>query len=118
MSSLPIGDKWPSNRVLVLLCGCLTIVLVEPAPSPGEEWLCPRHGMQWITEVDVEYRVRCLDCSVSKPFSKALLQAQLFADQHSRRKPLHRIHVRKGSEVVEVRIPRVVMKTLPFDAPF
>lgn len=115
------AQVWPSNRIVTLTCGCIAVFLVEPPPEVGDDLQCSRrasHGMQWVTEVDTEYRVKCLSCSVSKPFGVALLQAQLFADGHHRRKPLHKIQLRKGATVVEVRVPSAVMETLPFDAPF
>lgn len=112
-------QRWPTNRIVTLMCGCMQITLTELPPKVGDDLYCARHhALQWITAVDTEYRVKCLSCSVSKPFGTALFAAQTFADQHHRRQPLHAVQVRKGPEVVEVRVPRVVMETLPFDAPF
>lgn len=44
----------------------------------------------------------------------AKYQAQLFADKHSRSKPTHRVQVRKGLDVVEIRAPKIFLQELPF----
>ena len=98
-----------------LNCGHYKTVysVTEPLFSQGER--CYRCRVDtFILETNAEYRSRCLDCTSSKGFGTALLAAQMFADKHHRRKPLHRVQIRRGPTVVEVRVPKRNLEELPF----
>lgn len=106
---------YPRSYLLSLNCGCIKRVLSETAPVSGQTVYCVRHRRPVeVSGVDTEYGMRCLDCRSSRLFGRAKLQAQLYADQHSRKKPTHRIQIRDGEKVIEIRSPKRNLQELKF----
>lgn len=115
--------EYPKRWIVKLVCGHTRSLLVVNDPQIGGEAFCAwcRASIH-ITQVDAEFNVKCLDCTSRKYTGLSLLTAQMFADKHSRKQPLHRIQLRSGTTVIEIRAPKINLGMLSFgvasDPPF
>lgn len=118
----PDDAPYPRRWLTILKCGHSVSFLDTDEPTVGQDRHCfhCNDGTSIEKVLDV-YRVKCLTCSSNGVFGVARFQAQLFADKHHRKQPLHVVHVLLGNKIVEVRSPKISMDVLPFgvdDPPF
>lgn len=70
-------------------------------PVPGEEMYCLRcrAAVKVVQQLE-EYRVRCSDCTYSRPFGAARLQSEIAASKHHNRFPYHEVKLWLGARTV------------------
>lgn len=104
--------------VVRLSCDHMTVLATEPQLFADVHCArCRRQSL--IMELAAEYRVRCKArrCSFSKATGAALFAAQLEADKHTRRHPLHPVQILSGDRVIEMRHPKTHNEPLPLEIP-
>lgn len=74
---------------------------VQPTPKIGEVLWCFRCAESVrVIEAPAEYKLRCDDCSYSKPFGVARLNAEIAAAKHRMRHPGHTVKIFNGAKLV------------------
>lgn len=70
-------------------------------PAVGDTMICLRcrHAVK-VTKHREEYRVRCSDCTYSRPFGASRLQAEIAASKHHNRFPYHEVKLWLGAQSV------------------
>jgi hypothetical protein len=68
-------------------------------PEEGDRlWCFTCHAMRTVTAIMEEYRIRCANCSVTRRFGQAKLNAEIFGSRHHQRHPAHEVHLFYGKE--------------------
>lgn len=69
-------------------------------PPVGEVMICLRCRRETkVVKHLEEYRVRCSDCTYSRPFGASRLQAEIAASKHHNRFPYHQVTLWKGAAI-------------------
>lgn len=71
------------------------------------------HGER-CSQINDEWLIRCRTCRYSRRYGQSRMTAHHAADKHARNNPLHTVHIMHGGVIVEVRLPKRFLETLPF----
>lgn len=109
--------RYPRSQILWLSCGCHVRKLRSEPYVIGDDVYCGRHQVAvTVVRADGEWKTRCVSCRGGrKSFGLAKYAAQRFADRHQQKHPDHKVQVMNGDIVVEIRVPRKGLETLPFE---
>lgn len=73
-----------------------------PSPKVGEKLWCPQCRIEVVvTRAPAEFRIRCENCTHSKPFGAAKLNAEIGAAKHRMRYPTHVVRIYDGLKIVK-----------------
>lgn len=72
-------------------------------PQPGDEMICVScRKPVTVTDVVEEYRVRCSNCTFSRPYGQNRVQAEIVGSKHHNRYPHHEVKLFLGTKQVHI----------------
>jgi hypothetical protein len=87
------------DTIILLECGVTIPFRIAP-PKTGERVWCFRHRhYARVKDGRAEFRARCRDCRMSRPYGAAKLSAEMSAVRHARAKT-HTVDVLQGAKIL------------------